>query len=128
VRAFDAGASRAEPWLDAKTVAFGITVPAPLGDELILTALADTKGTAVAVDDDEILAELRAYAKLEGLLLCPEGAACLAGLRHLRSDGWLGGTERVVFLNTGAGVKYPDTVPVDDLEILPIGATLPMTI
>jgi threonine synthase len=125
VRAFEAGARRAEPWADARTVAFGITVPAPLGDELILDALVDSKGTAVAVDDDDILAELRAYAGLEGLLLCPEGAACLAALRRLRRDGWLLGTERVVFLNTGAGVKYPGTVPVDDLEILPIGATLP---
>ena len=125
VRAFDSGARHAEPWVDAHTVAFGITVPAPLGDELILTALDESKGTAVAVDDDEILAELRAYAELEGLLLCPEGAACLAALRRLRRDGWLLGPERVVFLNTGAGVKYPDTVPVDDLAILPIGTALP---
>jgi threonine synthase len=125
VRAFEAGARRAEPWVDARTVAFGITVPAPIGDELILTALASSDGTAVAVSDDEILAELRSYAELEGLLLCPEGATCLAALRHLRDDGWLSGAERVVFINTGAGVKYPDTVRVDDLDVLPIGAALP---
>jgi threonine synthase len=125
VRAFEAGARHAEPWVDARTVAFGITVPSPLGDELILTAIAETGGTAIAVDDAEILAELRAYAQAEGLLLCPEGAACLAAIRNLRDSGWLSGQDRVVFLNTGAGVKYPDTVPVDDLAVLPVGATLP---
>ncbi|HEY7174038.1 MAG TPA: threonine synthase [Micromonosporaceae bacterium] len=124
VRAFEAGARRSEPWADARTIAFGITVPAPIGDELILAALAETNGTALAVDDDDILTELRAYAELEGLLLCPEGAACLAAVKRLRADGWLAGTEQVVFLNTGAGLKYPDTVPVDDLEVLPIGAPL----
>ncbi len=126
VRAFAAGARRATPWADAHTVAFGITVPSPLGDELILTALAESGGTAVAVDDDEILAELRGYARVEGLLLCPEGAACLAAVRRLRGSGWLTGGERVVFLNTGAGIKYPTTVDPGDLSVLPVGATLPV--
>lgn len=107
VRAFAAGASRAEPWPDpGETVAFGITVPAPLGDELVLAALYDSGGTAVAVDDAEVLAELRELGAREGLLLCPEGAACLAATRQLRARGWLGGDERVVVLNTGSGLKY----------------------
>jgi threonine synthase len=111
VRAFEAGARRAEPLPDAAaSVAFGITVPAPLGDELILDALRASGGTAVAVDDDEILADLREFGAAEGLLLCPEGAACLSAVRHLRGSGWLGADEEVVVLNTGAGVKYPDTV------------------
>ena len=80
----------------------------PLGDELVLTALAESGGTAVAVEDAEIRAELAAFAATEGLLLCPEGAACLAGLRRLRESSWLSGDEEVVALNTGAGVKYPD--------------------
>ena len=63
-------------------MAFGITVPAPLGDELILAALRETGGTAVAVDDADILADLRDFAAREGLLLCPEGAACLTAARH----------------------------------------------
>jgi threonine synthase len=126
VRAFQAGEARATPWADARTVAFGITVPAPLGDELILRALDESAGTAVAVDDAEILRELRAYASLEGLLLCPEGAACLAAVRRLRDSGWLSGGERVVFLNTGAGVKYPDTVDAGGLPVLPAGAALPV--
>jgi threonine synthase len=112
VRAFEAGARRAEPWVDARTVAFGITVPTPLGDELILDALAATGGTAVAVDDTEILADVRAFAENEGLLLCPEGAACLSAARRLRDSGWLAADDEVVVLNTGAGIKYPETVSV----------------
>ncbi|MEV4620245.1 threonine synthase [Asanoa sp. NPDC049573] len=112
VRAFEAGARRAEPWADARTVAFGITVPAPLGDELILDALAATGGTAIAVDDAELLADLRAFGEREGLLLCPEGAACLSAARRLRATGWLAAGDEVVVLNTGAGIKYPATVSV----------------
>jgi len=125
VRAFEAGATRAEPWADASTIAFGITVPAPLGDELILAALADTRGIAIAVDDVEILHDLAAFARSEGLLLCPEGAACLSAVRKLVASGWLDGSESVVVLNTGAGIKYPGTISTDGLPVLPRGATLP---
>ncbi|HEX7744147.1 MAG TPA: threonine synthase [Micromonosporaceae bacterium] len=110
VRAFAAGAERAEPWPDAATVAFGINVPAPLGDELILRALRDSGGTAIAVSDEEILADLRDFGAREGLLLCPEGAACLTAARHLRATGWIGSDDVVVVLNTGSGLKYPDAV------------------
>jgi len=110
VRAFESGARKAEPWPDARTVAFGITVPAPLGDELILDALTATGGTAIAVDDAEILADLRAFGAAEGLLLCPEGAACLTAARTLRASGWLAAGDEVVVLNTGSGIKYPETV------------------
>ncbi|MFB6392528.1 threonine synthase [Polymorphospora lycopeni] len=113
VRAFEAGARRAEPWVDAATVAFGITVPAPLGDELILDAVTGTGGTAIAVDDPEILADLREFGAREGLLLCPEGAAGLTAARRLRADGWIRADEQVVVLNTGAGLKYPETVAVE---------------
>jgi threonine synthase len=108
VRAFLAGERRAAPWPDAHTVAFGITVPAPLGDELILDAVRGSGGTAIAVDDDELLADLRAFGTREGLLLCPEGAACLSAARRLRADGWLDAGDEVVVLNTGSGLKYPD--------------------
>ncbi|MGH3682711.1 MAG: threonine synthase [Natronosporangium sp.] len=109
VRAFQAGASRAEPWPDPTgSVAFGITVPAPLGDELILAALAATGGTALAVTDPELLAARQEFARAEGLLLCPEGAAALAATGQLRDAGWIGADEQVVVLNTGAGLKYPD--------------------
>ncbi|MEV4724567.1 threonine synthase [Micromonospora humida] len=117
VRAFAAGEERARPWADAHTVAFGITVPAPLGDELILTALRESGGTAVAVDDAEILTDLREFAAREGLLLCPEGAACLTAARHLRAGGWIRPDERVVVLNTGSGLKYPETVDVSAVPV-----------
>jgi threonine synthase len=110
VRAFQQGARRVTPWVDARTVAFGITVPAPLGDELILDALYSSGGTAVAVDDEEILADLRDFGAREGLLLCPEGAACLTAARKLRATGWLSPHDEVVVLNTGSGLKYPGTV------------------
>ncbi len=125
VKAFDEGATRAQPWPDASTIAFGITVPSPLGDELILAALADTNGIAVAVDDDQILSDLSGYARAEGLLLCPEGAACLSAVRALVASGWLDGSESVVVLNTGAGIKYPGTINTDGLPVLPRGSVLP---
>jgi threonine synthase len=117
VRAFQAGAARVEPWPDAATIAFGINVPAPLGDELVLAAIARTGGTAIAVDDADLLADLRAFGAREGLLLCPEGAACLTATRLLRAGGWLTGDDEVVVLNTGAGTKYPETVDVADLPV-----------
>jgi threonine synthase len=110
VRAFTDDATRAIAWPEATaSVAFGITVPAPLGDELMLAALRDSGGTAVAVDDEELLRELREFGAMEGLLLCPEGAACLAATRRLRESGWLEASDRVVVINTGSGLKYPGT-------------------
>jgi threonine synthase len=117
VRAFQAGANRVEPWPDARTIAFGINVPAPLGDELVLTAITRSGGTAIAVDDAELLADLRAFGAREGLLLCPEGAACLTATRLLRARGWLTEDDEVVVLNTGAGMKYPDTVDVTGVPV-----------
>ncbi|MGH3184345.1 MAG: threonine synthase, partial [Streptosporangiaceae bacterium] len=110
VRAFQAGAAASEPWPDAKTVAFGITVPNALGDFLILEALYATSGTAVAVTDEALLTDQRAVARLEGIFICPEGAACVTAVRQLRESGWLGESEEVVVLNTGTGLIYPDTV------------------
>jgi threonine synthase len=108
VAAFDRGDRQAEPWPDpVASVAFGITVPAPLGDALILDALYASGGTALAVDDRELLTDLREFGAREGLLLCPEGAACLTATRRLRATGWLGADDEVVVLNTGAGIKYP---------------------
>ncbi|WP_036374560.1 threonine synthase [Micromonospora sp. ATCC 39149] len=118
VRAFAAGEDRARPWTDARTVAYGITVPAPLGDELILEALRASAGTAIAVDDAEILADLRDFGVDEGLLLCPEGAACLTAARHLREGGWIRAGERVMVLNTGSGLKYPETVDVSAVPVV----------
>lgn len=113
VRAYQAGAAAAEPWSDpTPSVAFGITVPAPLGDELVLRALAETDGIALAVTDEELVTDLREFAAREGLLLCPEGAAALTATRKLRQRGWLAAEDEVVVLNTGSGLKYP--IPTRD--------------
>jgi len=117
VAAFAAGARRVTPWPDPYTVAFGINVAAPLGDELVLDALYATGGTAVAVDDAELLGDLRELGRLEGLLLCPEGAAALSAVRRLRATGWIGEDDEVVVLNTGSGLKYPTTIDADRLPV-----------
>jgi threonine synthase len=103
VKAFEAGATESEPWPDPATVAFGLMVPKALGDFLILDALYATGGTAVAVTDEALLAERDAVARLEGSLICPEGAACFAAIRQLRESGWLTQSDEVVALNTGTG-------------------------
>jgi threonine synthase len=110
VRAFELGASETEPWPEPATVAFGLTVPAPLGGFLVLGALAATEGTALAVTDADLLDAQTRLAKAEGLWICPEGAACVAAAAQLRESGWLSGSEQIVVLNTGAGLKYPQTM------------------
>ena len=113
VKAFASRARRSEPWPDPRTVAFGITVPHALGDFLVLDAVYATGGTAVAVDDEELLADQREVARLEGTFICPEGAACVTAVRLLRESGWLSERDDVVVLNTGTGLKYPQTVRQD---------------
>ena len=122
VRAFQAGAAASEPWPDAKTVAFGITVPKALGDFLILEALYATGGTAVAVTDEALLADQRTVARLEGSFICPEGAACVTAVRQLRESGWLRESDEVVVLNTGTGLIYPDTMPARAPVLAPSGS------
>jgi threonine synthase len=113
VRAFESGQKTSEPWESPHTVAFGINVPKALGDFLVLAALYETSGIAVAVDDDDILTDQQLCGRLEGAFICPEGAACITAIKQLRVSGWLGGDEQTVLLNTGSGVKYPETVTVD---------------
>ena len=110
VRAYEAGAAESEPWQDAQTVAFGITVPKALGDFLILRAVYETEGCAIAIPDEEILRAQRRVAELEGAFVCPEGAAGFAAVGRLRESGWIRAGEDVVVLNTGTGLKYPETV------------------
>jgi len=113
VAAFARGAADSEPWPDPRTVAFGISVPKALGDFLVLDAVYATGGTAIAVDDEALLADQRLAARLEGSLVCPEGAACVTAVRRLRESGWLSEDDEVVLLNTGTGLKYPHTLPQD---------------
>jgi threonine synthase len=111
VRAFETGAAQTGAWPDARTQAFGLTVPAPLGGFLVLEALRATGGTAIAVTDTELLAGLHQAARAEGTWVGPETGACIAAVGQLREAGWLAEDDEVVVLNTGAGLKYPQTVP-----------------
>jgi len=106
VRAFAAGAPHAELWRDAHTIADGLRVPVAIGDALILAALRDSGGTALAVDDDEMLAATDELSAACGSFAAPEGGACLAALRRLCRSGWVAPHERVVLFNTGSGTKY----------------------
>jgi threonine synthase len=125
VEAFEARAPDSRPWENTSTIAFGINVPKALGDFLILEAIYATGGCAVAVSDDDILAESRTLARAEGLVPCPEGAATVAAARALRRSGWIADGEEVVLLNTGAGVIYPETLPVA-FESVPRDGRLPV--
>jgi threonine synthase len=113
VDAFDAGLEESTLVEGTHTLAFGINVPKALGDFLVLQAVRESGGTAVAVTDEDILAEVAALASREGTWICPEGAACLVATRRLRDGGWIAEDDEVVVLNTGTGLKYPDTVRVD---------------
>ncbi len=113
VAAFEAGASESVKVESSTTIAFGINVPKALGDFLVLEAVRGTDGTAIAVTDEQLLADLRRTARLEGIFLCPEGAATVSAARALVASGWLAADDEVVLLNTGAGVIYPDTVEVN---------------
>lgn len=112
-RAFHAGQEFAEPWRNASTMASGIRVPAAVGDFLMLRALRESGGTAVTVSDAEIDAATRLITQLEGLFVCPEGGAVVAGLRKLVAQGWVKPDEKVVMFNTGTGLKYPECFPVE---------------
>jgi threonine synthase len=106
VRAFQDGASRAEPWQDPHTLAAGLRVPSVFADRLILGALKESAGTALSVTDEEILAAQKQLAEMEGIFPAPEGAATLAGLKKLIAAGWVKPQEKIVLLNTGSGLKY----------------------
>ncbi|MBA3342667.1 MAG: threonine synthase [Gemmatimonadaceae bacterium] len=106
VRAFESGASFAEPVADAVTVASGLRVPKAIGDFLILDAIRASGGTAIAVSDAALLDAVKEIGVAEGLFVAPEGAACVPALRKLMEMGKVGAGDRVVMFNTGAGVKY----------------------
>lgn len=107
VKAFDEGTRHAEPWADASTIASGIRVPAAVGDFLILDAVRESGGFAVAVSDDAINAAHQECAKTEGILLCPEGAATLAALIQELASGRIRSDEQVMLFNCATGLKYP---------------------
>ncbi|MCA1573932.1 MAG: threonine synthase [Acidobacteria bacterium] len=109
VRAFEEGKRFAEEFPNAATVAAGLRVPRAIGDFLIIDALRESGGTAIAVTDEELIAATREIGAAEGLFCAPEGAACLPALRKMIEAGQVKPEERVVLFNTGAGVKYLDS-------------------
>jgi threonine synthase len=107
VKAFDEGTRHAEPWQNASTIASGIRVPAAVGDFLILDAVRESNGFAVAVSDEDINMAHQECAKKEGILLCPEGAATLAALKQEIGTGRIKSDESVMLFNCATGLKYP---------------------
>ncbi len=109
VRAFAAGKEFAEPWQDAQTMAAGIRVPAAVGDFLILRAVRESGGAALAVSDEDIIAARSQVASVEGTLLCPEGAATFVAWRQAKAAGLLDEGSRSLLFNCATGLKYPLT-------------------
>ena len=110
VKAFQEGKATAEPWPNATTIADGLRVPGPFADYLILQAIRATGGTALAVEDAEMVAAMYELATAEGIIACPEGAATLVGLKQLLQQGFLQPDDTIVLLNTGSGYKYLDLI------------------
>jgi threonine synthase len=108
VKAWEAHQNSAQFFPNAATVASGLRVPGPLGDQLILRMLRQTKGTALTVTDDEMLHAGSELASLEGIFAAPEGAATVIAARKLVESGWIKTEETVVLLNTGTGYKYAE--------------------
>ncbi len=106
VRAFEQGASQSSFFEGAQTVASGLRVPKPLGDFLILAALRESRGTAIAIGDRELIDAGIQLASEEGLFVAPEGAACVKALETLTKSGFIDRDEQVVIYNTGSGLKY----------------------
>jgi threonine synthase len=123
-RAYREGADASKMFENAATFAAGLRVPKPYGDYIILDIVRESGGTVVAQDDSAILDSLLDWARKEGLLLCPEGAAATAAYDHLIETGFLKPSDRVVLFNTGSGLKYVDMIaeamsvkrPMDKLE------------
>ena len=108
VTAFQEGRDESDYWPGAATLAAGIRVPKALGDFLILRDIRESRGSALSVTDEEIQEAVREVAVHEGVLMCPEGAACWAALKALRDRGEVGLEEQVVLFNTASGHKYPE--------------------
>ena len=118
IKAWKERKTESEFWEKSNTVAFGINVPKALGDFLVLDAIYKTGGCAVAVDDDDILKAQKLIGSVEGAFVCPEGAATLAAAETMMKEGRIREDEKVLLLNTGTGLIYPETVFLDDVALL----------
>ena len=106
IRAYEKGERFADEFENASTVASGLRVPKAIGDFLILDAIRESGGTAIAVTDDELIEAVGEIGAAEGIFAAPEGAACLPALRKLIDQGLVKAGETVVLFNTGSGIKY----------------------
>jgi threonine synthase len=116
VRAYENGVEHADRWEDAHTVAAGIRVPAAVGDFLILRAVRESAGFAIAVSDASIEQARVEVAADDGLLLCPEGAATFAAYKQSLTDGRISTDDRAVLFNCGSGLKYPMPDQADSVD------------
>lgn len=110
VRAFHEGTEKAAPWTDARTIADGLRVPRAVGDFLVLRAVRESGGAAVAVDDADMVTGMKELGALEGISAAPEGGAALHALRVLIAEGRIRPDHRVVLFNTGGALKYLDVL------------------
>ena len=113
VRAFDRGEKFAEPFENATTIALGLRVPAAVGDFMILDAIRESDGCAVAVSEQRITEWMRLGTEAEGISVGPESAACIGAAESLLSSGWLTPDERVVLFNCGGARKYPKLIQAE---------------
>jgi len=111
VRAFERGDDEAPLFPDARTCASGLRVPKAVGDRMMLRIVRSTGGTAIAIDDDALMAGAARLAQQEGINACPETGACIAAIATLRERGWIGPDDEVLTFNTGAGTKYVELLP-----------------
>jgi threonine synthase len=118
VKAFTEGAQESQSWPNPRTFAAGIRVPKALGDFIVLKALRESSGIAVAVSEKEIALSMQAAGRAEGMLVCPEGGAALAAAANLRRDGWIRESDEVVVFNTGTGLKYAEFLQGKDARHL----------
>jgi threonine synthase len=110
VRAFDEGTERARPWEGATTIADGLRVPRAIGDFLVLRAVRESGGAAVAVADSDMVPGMKDLGRFEGISAAPEGGAALHALRVLQSSGRITAKDTVVVFNTGGALKYLDVL------------------
>jgi threonine synthase len=113
VNAFDADERFAQPVEDASTVATGIRVPRAIGDFMILDAIRESEGLAIAVEEESILSWMQLANRSEGIGFCPEAAACVGAVEALSGTGWIEANESVVIFNTGAVQKYPEAISTE---------------
>jgi len=121
VAAFDQGSEFAEPARDPRTVAAGLRVPSAVGDFMILRAVGESGGRAMAADEQKLPEWMRLVSQTEGIALCPEAATCVGVLQKALADGVIGAAERVVLFNTGAAQKYVEVLDVEVPLVDPAG-------